>query len=93
MSEAGENLLRNKEQSETKSYLVGLERGKVWAEDYADYFTMREFSELDIEELVHFSLPQDEDRHFRILSTESPMELRAYIRGWLAGVRESTKRY
>jgi hypothetical protein len=93
MSDVGENLLRNRDQSDAKSYIVGLERGKVWAEDYADYFTMREFSELDIDELVHIDLPGDEERHFRLLSTESPLELRAYIRGWLAGVKESIKRF
>jgi hypothetical protein len=93
MSDLGDKILRNQDNSETKSYIIGLERGRVWASDYADYFTMREYSELDVEELLHFDLPNDEDRHFRLLSTESPLELRAYLRGWVAGVREVVKRY
>jgi len=93
MSDVGENLLRIKEQSESKSFLVGLERGRVWAEDYGDYFSAREWSELDIEELPHISLPEDEDRHFRIISMESELEFRAYLRGWVTGVKEIVKKY
>jgi hypothetical protein len=93
MSDVGDNLLRNRDLSETKSYFVGVERGKAWAEDYGDYFTMREYSELDVEELMHIKLPHEEERHFHILSTESPLEWRAYLKGWVAGVREVVKRY
>lgn len=93
MSDVGDSLLRNREHSETKSFIIGLERGRIWAEDYADYFTMREYSELDVDELMHISLPGDEERHFRLLSTESPLELRSYIRGWIAGVKESIQRF
>jgi hypothetical protein len=93
MSDVGENLLRNRERSETKSYIVGLERGRVWAEDYGDYFTVREFSELDVEELMHLELPHDEERYFRVLSTESPLEWKSYLKGWVAGVREVVGKY
>ena len=93
MSDLGDEILRNRDASETKSYIIGLERGRIWATDYADYFTMREFSELNVDELPYFSLPNDEDRHYRIISMESPLELRAYMKGWVAGVREVVKRY
>jgi hypothetical protein len=93
MSDLGDEILRNRDSSETKSYIIGLERGRIWAEDYADYFTMREFSELDVDELTHFSLPNEEERHYRIIAMESPLELRAYLKGWVAGVREVVKRY
>lgn len=93
MSDVGENLLRDRDPSLSKSFIVGLERGRIWAEDYADYFTMREMSELDVDELLHFNLPSDEERHFRILSSESHLEWRHYIKGWVAGVREVVKRY
>ncbi len=93
MSEIGDNLLRDRENTESKSYLVGLERGRVWAVDHADYFAAREWSELDVEELPHLNLPETEDRHFRIISMESGLEFRAYLRGWVAGVREIVGKY
>ncbi len=93
MSDLGDNLLRNRDKSESKSYFVGLERGRIWAQEYADYFQMREYSELNLDELLHFDLPDDEERHFRLLSTESPLELQAYLRGWVAGVREIRNGY
>ncbi|MCI0503656.1 hypothetical protein L0Y65_02995 [Candidatus Micrarchaeota archaeon] len=93
MTDLGDNLLRNRDKSESKSYIVGLERGRIWAQEYADYFSMREYSELNLDELLHFDLPDDEERHFRLLSTESPLELQAYLRGWIEGVREIRKGY
>lgn len=93
MSNVGERLLRNKERSETKSYLVGFERGRIWAEDHGDYFTMREYSELDVDELLHLRLPDSEEMHFRLLSTESPLEWKSYLKGWVAGVKEVVKKY
>ncbi len=93
MSDIGVNLLRNKDRSETKSFLVGLERGKVWAEDYGDYFTRREFSELDVDELPHLKLPEEEEDYFKFLSAESPLEWRAYLKGWVEGVKEAVKKY
>jgi hypothetical protein len=93
MSDVGENLLRNKGPSEAKSFIVGLERGRVWAEDYADYFSVREWSELDVDELPYINLPSDEEMYFRILSTESELEWRAYLKGWVAGVKEIVGKY
>jgi hypothetical protein len=93
MADLGDKILRNLDSSETKSYIIGLERGRIWAEDYADYFTMREFSELEVDELVNFTLPSEEERHYRIIAMESPLELRSYQKGWVAGVREVVKRY
>ena len=91
MSEILERLIRNKDSGEAKSYIVGLERGRVWAEDHADYFEMREWAELeDNGEVV---LPAEEDLHLRILMTETTLELSAYMRGWFAGVKEVRDEY
>ncbi|MEW6748811.1 MAG: hypothetical protein AB1295_03840 [Candidatus Micrarchaeota archaeon] len=86
MSEVLERLLGNEGASEAKSYLIGLERGRIWAEDYADYFELREWAELS--EDGEPILPSDEDLHLRLLMRESALSIDAYVSGWLAGVRE-----
>ncbi len=93
MTEILERLLRNKCASSTKSYFIGLERGRVWAEDQADYFEMRQWSELEAAEFDDLVLPQNEERHFKILRSETPLEWEDYLRGWLDGVREIVRRY
>jgi len=92
LSEVGDKLLRNRDRSQTKSFLVGLERGRVWTLDYADYFEAREYSELDVNELENLKIPEDEERHFRVLSMESPLEWREYLEGWMAGVKEAARK-
>lgn len=93
MDEMVEKLLRNKDNSETKSYLIGLERGRIWASDHADYFEMRQWSETVMEELDELVLPPKEDMHFKVLGAESPLELESYFRGWLEGVKEIAETY
>ena len=90
MSVIIEKLARNRDASEAKSYIIGLERGRTWAEDYADYFEMRWLSELDEGE---FSLPYAEESHFRALLMKTQLEAAAYVRGWKAGVTEIRRTY
>ncbi len=93
MTEILERLLRNRSSSSTKSYFIGLERGRVWAEDQADYFEMRQWSELDAAEFEDLILPNNEEMHFKILRSETPLEWEDYLRGWLDGVREIVRKY
>ena len=93
MSEVIDKLVKITDSSEEKSYLIGLERGRIWAEDEADYFELREWSELEAREFERFVLPGNEERHFHVLRTETPLEWHAYIRGWLEGVKEVYRRY
>ncbi|MEW6036427.1 MAG: hypothetical protein AB1529_07490 [Candidatus Micrarchaeota archaeon] len=93
MSEVLERLLRDKSSSDAKSYLIGLERGRIWAEDHADYFEMREWSEQEAGEFDDLILPHQEERQFRLLRSETPLEWTSYLKGWLEGVREVVKRY
>ncbi|MFH1685099.1 MAG: hypothetical protein ABH983_02220 [Candidatus Micrarchaeota archaeon] len=87
------SLVKHKGSSETKSYLIGLERGRIWASDSADYFEMREWSEIDLEEYEDNVLPGNEEVHFRVLQTETSLEWDAYVKGWVDGVREIVSRY
>ena len=89
MSDMADLLAKNKEASVAKSYLIGLERGKVWAEDHADYFERREWSELDADGFDELVLPGNEEMHFRLLMMETSIEWGAYLRGWLHGVKEA----
>lgn len=88
MSGILERLLGDKSASTSKSYFIGLERGRIWAEDYADYFEVREWGEKKVDDIADLILPDSEDFHLRLLGNETPLELDAYIRGWLAGVKE-----
>ena len=85
-------LLGNNANGDKKSYLIGLERGRIWASEDADYFTMREWGDIDPRELEAV-LPHEEEMHFRILSDESPLEWEAYVKGWIEGVKEIASRY
>lgn len=89
MSAMIDSLKRNQDLSDTKSYLIGLERGRIWAEDVADYFDRRRWSECEPE--AELELPVDEEGHFTVLSRETPLARDAYLRGWLDGVKEIRK--
>jgi hypothetical protein len=93
MSGVLERLLGNKGSGHAKSYFIGLERGRLWAEDCADYFELREWSELEADEFDDLVLPHDETKHFRIIHSETPVEWEAYLKGWIDGVREIRQRY
>ena len=93
MREMVDKMALDREGSETKSYLIGLERGRIWASDYADYFEMKEWSELKIAEFEDLVLPADEDLHFRIMGEETPLEWKPYLKGWLDGVKEISNTY
>ena len=93
MSGVLDGLLRDRAPSEAKSYFIGLERGRVWAQDSADYFEMRQWSEERAEEFDDLVLPGTEERHFRVLMTETPLEWAAYLKGWIDGVREIRAQY
>ena len=88
-----ERLLRNKHSSDAKPYLVGLERGRVWAEDSADYFEMRHWSEANPREFDYLVLPKGEDTYFRVLGKDSPLEWNEYLKGWIDGVRQIVQDY
>lgn len=87
------SLVHNRTESEMKSYLVGLERGRIWASGTSDYFEMREWSEMKPEEYVENFLPKKEEMHFRILQAETPLEWESYVKGWVAGVKEIASEY
>jgi hypothetical protein len=93
MHEMVERLLHNKEPSESKSYLIGLERGRIWASSDADYFEMREWSELNADNLDEVVLPPREEMHFKVLGSESTLEWEAYVKGWFDGVKEIAESY
>ncbi len=87
------SLVRNTTSSQTKSYLIGLERGRIWASESADYFEIREWGELEIQEEEEQALPSNEELHFRVLQAETPLEWDSYVKGWVEGVREIKSQY
>ncbi len=93
MSGVLERLLGNKASSEAKSYFVGLERGRIWAQDHADYFELREWSEEEAGDFEDLVLPHNEAHHFRLMTAETPLEWGAYLKGWIDGVREIREQY
>lgn len=82
-------LLGDKSRSSSKSYFIGLERGRMWANDYADYFEVKEWSGLSGGDFKRLILPDSEELHFKMLDSETPLEWGEYLRGWLAGVKEA----
>lgn len=92
MSDLKEMLVRMKSSSVSKSYLIGLERGRVWAMDSADYFERKEWSGFGSEDYVSVSLPEDEERHYHILKAETDLEWGQYVRGWIDGVKEASRK-
>ena len=88
-----ERLMKNQDNSKSKSYFIGLERGRIWAENYADYFDMRQLAELNSQEVSDLVIPTEEERHFHIINSETPLEWTAYLKGWLEGVKEINQRY
>jgi len=93
MNEILEGLLRDRCDTESKSYLIGLERGRLWAMDRADYFELRQWSEMSHDDFEDLVLPHDENDHFRIITSETPVQWEAYLRGWISGVREIRQKY
>jgi hypothetical protein len=93
MSGVLESLIGKKFRSNAKSYFIGLERGRLWAEDCADYFELREWSELRANEFDDLVLPHDEGDHFKVLVAETPLEWQEYLKGWLDGVREIRQKF
>jgi len=86
-------LTGNKEVSEAKSYHIGMERGRVWAENIADYFDMRRWSERTEDDIEILNLPNNEEEYFTELTYDTPLEWDAYVKGWLDGVKEIRERY
>lgn len=82
-----EKLLRVKGASQSKSYLIGLERGMLWAEDVADYFDLKDWSQYREDDALSVVLPEDEETAYKILKAETPIEWENYVRGWLNGVK------
>jgi len=78
---------------ESSSYLTGMDRGRVWAEDMADYIEIKEWSETEVKGLEDAVLPHDEETHFHILSADAPLEWAAYVKGWIKGVKEVFEKY
>lgn len=88
MSEIIENLLKFRTSSQSKSYLIGLERGRLWAEDEADYFDLRRWVEFRDDDISCVTLPEQEEALYNILKAESSIEWEQFVRGWIAGVKE-----
>ena len=93
MEEVLEKLIRNKDSSEAKSHLIGVERGRIWAQDYADYYEIREWSEIRADELNELVLPPGEEDYFKLIRAETPLQWRSYLRGWVEGVNEILQEY
>ena len=91
MSGVIESLLKIKHRSKSKSYFIGLHRGKIWAEDHADYYERKEWGKLDHKEFDRLILPHNETDHFAKLNVETQLEWDEYLRGWIDGVREKTR--
>ena len=89
MSAIIDRLVRKGGDGEARSYIIGLERGRTWA-DQADYFDIRWLSELKDHE---FALPHGEESYFRALLQKTALEMDAYVRGWKAGVAEMRREY
>jgi hypothetical protein len=90
MSELIEQLLKMKAPSQSKSYFIGLERGKIWAEDEGDYLEVRQWSDFGG---YHrgIALPGDEEMHYHVIKAESDVEWEPFVRGWIDGVKSSKK--
>jgi len=84
-------LIRNKDRSQAKSYLIGFERGRIWASDYADLLQAREWGEENHAEFEDLVLPDNEVDEYHILNSVTPLEWRDYLKGWIEGVRESRR--
>lgn len=83
-------LIRTRHRSQSKSYFIGLERGRTWAFEEADYITKKEWGELtDLPS--NTVLPDDEETHFHRIGIETPLEWEDYIKGWLDGVKEANR--
>ena len=93
MSTMIDRLARLKASSEKKSYIIGLERGRIWAMEHADYLDVRRWSELEVEDAWSLILPDNEETHYHLIRAETRLEWIPYVKGWLEGVREAFKAY
>ena len=92
MSELIESLSRMKASSQSKSYFIGLERGKVWASDSADYFEIQDWARFGGDDFVRVALPDEEERHYTVLKAETELEWGQYVKGWIDGVKEASRK-
>ena len=92
MGDIIDRLSGNKDSSSSKSYFIGLERGRTWAED-ADYFELRQWSEMTAEQFDDLTLPEGETDQFMILNNSTSLEWKEYLKGWLEGVKEIRKKF
>jgi hypothetical protein len=93
MNDLIEKLLRSKATSQSKSYLIGIERGRLWAEDTADYLNLREWHEYQGEDSMAVMLPKEEELHYHVLKSETGIEWNQYVRGWVSGVKEIARKH
>ena len=93
MPEMIDKLSRMKGASTSKSYLIGLERGRIWADEIADYIEIREWSELTVKSINEAILPNGEEDQFHVLRAETDLEWQTYVQGWLDGVKEIYEKY
>jgi hypothetical protein len=91
MSDVKEMLVRLKAASVSKSYLIGLERGRVWAMDSADFFELRQWKDFGGDDFANISLPGAEEAHYHVLKAETALEWGQYVRGWIDGVKEAAR--
>ncbi len=80
-----ERLVGMKAPSQSKSYFIGLERGRIWAED-GDYIEVRRWSAFR-GEYLDVALPDYEEMHYLVLNAESRIEWVQFVRGWIDGVK------
>jgi hypothetical protein len=92
MTEIIDTLARMKSSSSSKSYIIGLERGRMWAMDSADFFQMKEWTDFGGEDFVRVALPDDEERHYHVLKAETELEWGQYVKGWIDGVKEAARK-
>lgn len=89
MTEIIEQLLKMKAPSQSKSYFIGLERGRIWAEDEGDYVEVRQWSGSGYHSGI--ALPGNEEMHYHVIKAESHIEWEPFVRGWIDGVKASKK--
>lgn len=86
-----DKLLRIKQPSQAKSYLIGFERGQRWATEYADYIEAKEWGKMSANDFDDLVLPENEMNEYRLMNADTPLEWTDYLKGWLEGVREARR--
>jgi hypothetical protein len=92
MSELIEKLVRMKTPSQSKSYFIGVERGKIWAEDEGDYLEIRKWIDFGGSDYLNISLPDNEETHYHVMKAETDIEWEHFVRGWIDGVKETGRK-